>query len=56
MKMHLLNILNHLKATPQEQEQATTFFADKVVSFTAVRDYIKQSRNNRLVPEHFLKK
>jgi len=56
MKMHLLNILNHLKATPEEQEQATTFFADKVVSFTAVRDYIKQSRNNRLVPEHFLKK
>jgi hydroxymethylglutaryl-CoA reductase len=56
MKMHLLNILNHLKATPQEQEQATAFFADKVVSFTAVRDYIKQSRNNRLVPEHFLKK
>jgi hydroxymethylglutaryl-CoA reductase len=56
MKMHLLNILNHLKSTPQEQEQATAFFADKVVSFTAVRDYIKQSRNNRLVPEHFLKK
>lgn len=56
MKMHLLNILNHLKATPAEQEQAAAFFADKVVSFTAVRDYIKQSRNNRLVPEHFLKK
>ncbi len=56
MKMHLLNILNHLKATPQEQEAATAFFADKVVSFTAVRDYIKQTRNDRLIPEHFLKK
>jgi hydroxymethylglutaryl-CoA reductase len=56
MKMHLLNMLNHLKATPEEQEQATSFFADKVVSFTAVRDYLKQSRNDRLVPEHFLKK
>ena len=56
MKMHLQNILNHLKATPEEQEKATTFFADKVVSFTAVRDYIKQSRNDRLMPEEFLKK
>lgn len=56
MKMHLLNILNHLKASPEEQEQAAAFFADKVVSFTAVRDYIKQSRNQRLIPEHFLKK
>ncbi|MBV6654118.1 MAG: hydroxymethylglutaryl-CoA reductase, partial [Mameliella sp.] len=56
MKMHLQNILNHLKATPEEQEKATNFFADKVVSFTAVRDYIKQSRNDRLMPEEFLKK
>jgi hydroxymethylglutaryl-CoA reductase len=44
MKMHLMNILNHLGANPKEVEGATEHFKDKVVSFTAVRAYLKQYR------------
>ncbi len=40
MKMHLLNILNHLGATEQEVKYAIVYFKDKVVSFTAVRDFL----------------
>lgn len=40
MKMHLLNILNHLGATEQEVKDVTVHFRDKVVSFTAVRDFL----------------
>jgi hydroxymethylglutaryl-CoA reductase len=49
MKMHLLNILNHLSATQQEVEEAKNHFKDKVVSFTAVREYLKTYRRRRLV-------
>lgn len=48
MKMHLLNILNHLQANEAEQAQAVDFFKDKVVSFTAVRDYLQRSRSHPL--------
>ena len=44
MKMHLQNILNHLEATETEGEQVLKYFADKTVSFTAVREYIKTLR------------
>jgi hydroxymethylglutaryl-CoA reductase len=40
MKMHLTNILNHLHATPEQMQNATTHFADKTVSFNAVRDFL----------------
>lgn len=44
MKMHLLNVLNHLQATEQEMKEAITFFNDKVVSFSSVRDFIQSLR------------
>lgn len=44
MKMHLMNILNHLGAKPKEVVSAVAHFKDKVVSFTAVREYLKQYR------------
>lgn len=40
MKMHLLNILNHLGATEEEKKISTIYFEDKVVSFTAVQHYL----------------
>ena len=45
MKMHLMNILNHLEATEKEISEAITFFKDKIVSFNAVRDFIALIRN-----------
>ena len=44
MKMHLTNILNHLGATEDESQEVHTFFADKVVSFTAVRAFLEEKR------------
>ncbi len=40
MKMHLQNILNHLGATPEQNVAATAYFADKTVSFQAVREFL----------------
>ena len=42
--MHLTNILNHLGATAEEAIEVATHFADKVVSFTAVRTFIESKR------------
>lgn len=44
MKMHLMNILNHLKASETEVVLAATYFQDKVVSFTAVREFLEEQR------------
>ncbi len=44
MKMHLLNILNHLKATPIEQEAALAYFSNATISFAAVRNFLENSR------------
>lgn len=44
MKMHLINILNHLNATSGEIDQAIRFFEDKVISFSMVRSYLTQIR------------
>jgi hydroxymethylglutaryl-CoA reductase len=41
MKMHLQNILNHLGASDQDKERAQQHFADKTVSFTAVREFLE---------------
>jgi hydroxymethylglutaryl-CoA reductase len=40
MKMHLLNILNHLGASTLETDAASKYFEDKTVSFNAVRAFL----------------
>lgn len=40
MKMHLNNILSQFHATEEEVEKAVAYFKDKVVSFSAVREYL----------------
>lgn len=40
MKLHLLNILTQLNATSEQVEGAKAFFADKVISYTAVRNFL----------------
>jgi len=44
MKMHLLNILNHLQANDAEKVYALEYFKDKIVSFTNVRVMLDQLR------------
>lgn len=44
MKMHLLNITNHLKASQSETEKIVEHFADKAVSFSAVREFLEVQR------------
>lgn len=44
MKMHIMNILNHLQANDDEISKTTRFFEDKTVSFSAVRDYLEKLR------------
>jgi len=46
MKMHLMNILNHLEATELEVKDAMIYFTDRIVSFTSVREYLQLLRNN----------
>ncbi len=45
MKMHLLNILNHLEATDEEKKYALEYFKDKIVSFTTTRVMLEQLRS-----------
>ena len=45
MKMHLVNILNHLDASEREIKEAINYFKDKMVSFTAVREFLELFRN-----------
>ena len=47
MKMHLLNILNHLEASEKEVKAAVLHFTDKVVSFTAVREFLERLRGKK---------
>jgi hydroxymethylglutaryl-CoA reductase len=57
MKMHLMNILNHLEATEKEVKEAIIYFADKIVSFTAVREFLQLLRtapNGMLLPTPIL--
>ena len=44
MKMHLMNILNHFKASEEEKKKAVAHFADKKVSFASVGEFIKNLR------------
>ena len=55
MKMHLINILNHLEASEREVREAIVYFKDKVVSFSAVRDFLElfrrdASSNSKSIP------
>ncbi len=47
MKMHLLNILNHLGASEKEVQEAVAYFKSKGVSFTAVRGFLEWFRNKK---------
>lgn len=42
MKMHLMNILNHLGASNEASEAAQVYFEENPVSFSAVRDFLMQ--------------
>ena len=44
MKMHLVNILNNLNASPTEIEKAIHYFKTNLVTHSAVTNYIKQLR------------
>ena len=44
MKMHLLNILNQLKADQKEELAAIDHFTNEIVSFSAVREFLDKLR------------
>ncbi len=44
MKMHMMNILNHLGANEAEMIAAQAFFMNKTVSFTAIRAFLGTKR------------
>lgn len=46
MKLHLQNILVHMKADEKEVALAKDFFEDKIVSFNAVRTFLDSLRND----------
>lgn len=48
MKMHLTNILASMQANDEEVQKAKTFFADKLVSVSAVREFLERLRNSSL--------
>jgi len=45
MKMHLMNILNHLEANEAERESAKVHFENEIISFKSVREYISHLRH-----------
>lgn len=47
MKMHLMNILNNLKASNKQKELAVGHFKNHKVSFTSVGDFINTHPDNR---------
>ena len=44
MKMHLMNILNHQKASDDEMTQAVLHFENHTITFSAVRSFISSAR------------
>ncbi len=44
MKMHLLNILNQMKASEEEKQLAKKYFANKKVAYKSVKDFIDSLR------------
>ena len=49
MKMHLENILNHLKASPEESDKAVQYFESRSISFNSVRNFLENIRCARSV-------
>lgn len=47
MKLHLLNIMNQLDASPEQIEKGKHYFSDKVVSFTAVRNFLNSLNHSQ---------
>ncbi len=45
MKMHLMNILNHLEANSFERKLAKDYFKTELISFSSVQEFIKNMRN-----------
>lgn len=52
MKMHLLNILRQLEASPEEQAAAVEYFKDKVVSFAATKFLLTTLRNEKVASKN----
>ncbi len=50
MKMHLMNILNHMDANEKETTKAVEFFDGKDISFSSVRDFIQALRKENPIP------
>jgi hydroxymethylglutaryl-CoA reductase len=46
MKMHLTNIIAELKANMDEAKQIETYFSDKVISVSEVRNYLSRLRDS----------
>ncbi len=44
MKMHLINILNHLDAKPDEIDRAIVYFSDKIITYSEVRKFLENIR------------
>ena len=61
MRMHLINILHRLEASEKEIKEALVYFKDKVISFSAVQNFLEIFRNqeegsfNQEVFSEFLK-
>lgn len=47
MKLHLLNVMNQLGATPEQIEIGKIHFSDKVVSYTGVRNFLQSITNHQ---------
>lgn len=47
MKMHLMNILNHLEASEKERNAAVKHFEKEAVSFTGVREFLDSLRGKK---------
>lgn len=45
MKMHLMNILNHLETSEKERDAAKKYFENEVISFKSVREFVSDSRD-----------
>ena len=49
MKMHLMNILNHLHASEDESFRVISHFEDKTVSYAGVRDFLEELRSSTII-------
>ena len=45
MKMHLMNILNHLETNDNEHEEAKKYFENEIITFKSVREFVSGLRN-----------